>query len=84
MDGTFGQSYGVGSIINRRSNLQEPDVQDSYISLLYANILRCSASSLLNRQQTRVSKMGGVTTWVSCMTLCLWDNIFGPRVEQVF
>ena len=43
-----------------------------------------SASSLLNRQQTRVSKMGGATTWVSCMTLCLWDNIFGPRVEQVF
>jgi hypothetical protein len=35
------------------------------------------------KQKMTVSKLG-TTTWISALQLALWDNIFGPRVDQLW
>jgi hypothetical protein len=34
------------------------------------------------KQKMMAAKLGN-TTWISALQLALWDNIFGPRVDQV-
>jgi hypothetical protein len=34
------------------------------------------------KQKMMAAKLEG-TTWISALQLALWDNIFGPRVDQV-
>lgn len=42
------------------------------------------ASKRFNKSISSTKLPGGEKSWFNGLILCLWDNIQGPRVEQVF